>query len=151
MIADDERPAVPAAAHPAELEHPLGHGGAERAGQMVALLAPVDAVAHGGAAPRVEVISPGGSQMVEWDGGEVSLTGWAELAACKDEDPELFFPTGTTLNAKMQAAVAREVCTQCIVRDECRDWATDTRQDHGVWGGLDEFERRSLLRRARFA
>jgi len=71
------------------------------------------------------------------------------LAACRlDEYPELFFPTGTTLSAKMQAAVAREVCTQCIVRDECRDWAMDTRQDHGVWGGLDEFERRSLLRRA---
>jgi diaminopimelate epimerase len=39
----------------------------------------IAAIAHGGAAPRVEVISPGGSQLVEWDGGEVWLTGWAEL------------------------------------------------------------------------
>jgi diaminopimelate epimerase len=40
----------------------------------------VAAIAHGGAAPRVEVVSPGGSQTVEWDGtGEVWLTGWAEL------------------------------------------------------------------------
>jgi WhiB family redox-sensing transcriptional regulator len=79
---------------------------------------------------------------------EVESRDWRMLAACLDEDPELFFPTGTTLSAKMQAAVAREVCTQCMVRDECRDWALDTRQDHGVWGGLDEFERSSLLRRA---
>jgi WhiB family redox-sensing transcriptional regulator len=73
---------------------------------------------------------------------------WRMLAASLDEDSELFFPTGTTPSAKMQAALAKEVCTQCIVRDECLDWAMDTRQDHGVWGGLDEFERRSLLRRA---
>jgi diaminopimelate epimerase len=40
----------------------------------------IAAIAHGGAAPRVEVVSPGGSQVVEWDGtGEVWLTGWAEL------------------------------------------------------------------------
>jgi diaminopimelate epimerase len=40
----------------------------------------IAAIAHGGAAARVEVASPGGSQVVEWDGaGEVWLTGWAEL------------------------------------------------------------------------
>ncbi len=44
-----------------------------------ACAAAIAAIAHGGAAPRVEVVSPGGSQVVEWGGGEVSLTGWAEL------------------------------------------------------------------------
>jgi diaminopimelate epimerase len=39
----------------------------------------IAAIAHGGAAKRVEVTSPGGSQTVEWEGGEVYLTGWAEL------------------------------------------------------------------------
>jgi diaminopimelate epimerase len=40
----------------------------------------IAAIAHGGAAHRVEVVSPGGSQVVEWDGAsEVWLTGWAEL------------------------------------------------------------------------
>jgi len=39
----------------------------------------IAAIAHGGASPRVEVISPGGSQVVDWNGGQVYLTGWAEL------------------------------------------------------------------------
>jgi len=73
---------------------------------------------------------------------------WRMLAACLDQDPELFFPIGTTASAAMQATVAKQVCAQCQVRETCLDWAMDTRQDHGVWGGLDEFERRSLLRRA---
>ena len=39
----------------------------------------VAAIAHGGAEPRVEVVSPGGTQLVEWSGDQVFLTGWAEL------------------------------------------------------------------------
>jgi diaminopimelate epimerase len=39
----------------------------------------IAAIAHGGGAPRLEVVAPGGSQLAEWDGGEVWLTGWAEL------------------------------------------------------------------------
>jgi diaminopimelate epimerase len=39
----------------------------------------VAAAAHGGAARDVEVISPGGTQRVEWRGDGVYLTGWAEL------------------------------------------------------------------------
>ena len=41
--------------------------------------AAVAAAAHGGAARRVEVVAPGGSQLVEWDADGVHLTGWAEL------------------------------------------------------------------------
>ena len=40
----------------------------------------IAAIAHGGAASTINVIAPGGTQVVEWDGaGEVWLTGWAEL------------------------------------------------------------------------
>lgn len=41
--------------------------------------AAVAAAAHGGAARRVEVIAPGGSQVVEWTEDGVRLTGWAEI------------------------------------------------------------------------
>jgi diaminopimelate epimerase len=39
----------------------------------------VAAAAHGGAARAVDVVSPGGTQRVEWTGDEVYLTGWAEV------------------------------------------------------------------------
>jgi WhiB family transcriptional regulator, redox-sensing transcriptional regulator len=73
---------------------------------------------------------------------------WLERALCIDEDPELFFPVGTTGPAIDQIADAKEVCLRCPVRTECLDWALDTAQDAGVWGGLDEEERRGI-RRAR--
>ena len=41
--------------------------------------AAVAAAAYGGAARDVEVISPGGSQRVEWLDGGLYLTGWAKL------------------------------------------------------------------------
>jgi WhiB family redox-sensing transcriptional regulator len=73
---------------------------------------------------------------------------WVHRARCKNEDPELFFPVGTTGPAAVQIERAKSVCTQCEVRAECLEWAMATAQDAGVWGGLSEDERRSL-RRAR--
>lgn len=73
---------------------------------------------------------------------------WVHRARCKDEDPELFFPIGTTGPAAVQIERARSVCLQCEVRAECLEWAMITGQDAGVWGGLSEEERRAL-RRAR--
>lgn len=73
---------------------------------------------------------------------------WRSQAACTAEDPELFFPIGTTGPAVDQIATAKEVCARCDVRESCLEFALDTKQDAGVWGGLTEDERRSL-RRAR--
>lgn len=73
---------------------------------------------------------------------------WVHYARCKDEDPELFFPIGTTGPAAVQIAAAKAICSMCEVRMECLEWAMATAQDAGVWGGLSEEERRAL-RRAR--
>jgi WhiB family transcriptional regulator, redox-sensing transcriptional regulator len=73
---------------------------------------------------------------------------WVHRARCKDEDPELFFPIGTTGPAASQTDAAKAICMQCEVRTECLEWAMATGQDAGVWGGLSEDERRAL-RRAR--
>jgi WhiB family redox-sensing transcriptional regulator len=73
---------------------------------------------------------------------------WVHRAKCKDEDPELFFPIGTTGPAAAQIDEAKAICMQCAVRVECLDWALATGQDAGVWGGMSEEERRAL-RRAR--
>lgn len=74
---------------------------------------------------------------------------WAERARCVGEDPELFFPVGTTPLARAQVRAAKAVCAVCDVRGECLEWSLDTFQDAGVWGGLDEEERRAIRRRRR--
>jgi WhiB family transcriptional regulator, redox-sensing transcriptional regulator len=72
---------------------------------------------------------------------------WRNVAACLDEDPELFFPTGNSDTAFLQIEKAKVVCGRCGIVDTCLCWAMDSRQDAGVWGGLSVDERRALKRR----
>lgn len=72
---------------------------------------------------------------------------WRSQAACTDEDPELFFPIGSTGPAVDQIAEAKKVCARCEVRGPCLEYAISSNQDAGVWGGLSEDERRSLKRK----
>jgi WhiB family transcriptional regulator, redox-sensing transcriptional regulator len=75
---------------------------------------------------------------------------WRDDAVCRDTDPALFFPVGTTGNALTQIEHAKHTCGECKVAQECLDFALDTNQDSGVWGGLTEEERR-VIRRKRVA
>ena len=70
---------------------------------------------------------------------------WSNRAACLSAEPEQFFPVGGVDAAGWEAATAKQVCAGCDVLIECRDYALATRQPFGVWGGLDEQERRALL------
>jgi WhiB family redox-sensing transcriptional regulator len=72
---------------------------------------------------------------------------WRHRAACRDVDPELFFPIGNTGPALMQIEEAKQVCRSCSAVDSCLKWALESGQDAGVWGGLSEDERRALKRR----
>jgi WhiB family redox-sensing transcriptional regulator len=72
---------------------------------------------------------------------------WRHRAACRDVDPELFFPIGNTGPALLQIEEAKQVCRRCCVADACLRWALDSSQDSGVWGGMSEDERRALKRR----
>ena len=78
-------------------------------------------------------------------------TTWIADAACIGEDPELFFPMGPPSLVSAQTARAKAVCGGCRVRDDCLEWSLVTAQDAGVWGGVDEDERRELRRRRRRA
>lgn len=71
---------------------------------------------------------------------------WQEFANCRTVDPELFFPNGTGGTITNAIANAKKVCAACLVRTECLNWAVDTGQYNGVWGGLDEKERLGLYR-----
>ena len=75
-------------------------------------------------------------------------TWWVERGRCVGEDPELFFPVGTSREAVEQTGRAIAVCLECPVRADCLEWSLDSCQDAGVWGGLGEEDRREI-RRAR--
>ena len=86
-----------------------------------------------------------------WTRAVWDAEGWRSQSACRDVDPELFFPVGTTGDALAQMAVAKEICAGCPVVEECLIFAVTTNQEYGVWGGLDEEERRDIRRRWRRA
>lgn len=71
---------------------------------------------------------------------------WRRRAICRDTDPDVFFPVGTTGFALLQIDKAKSVCQECPVRVECLDYALETNQDAGIWGGTSEEERRVLRR-----
>jgi WhiB family redox-sensing transcriptional regulator len=74
---------------------------------------------------------------------------WRQHAACRREDPDLFFPIGTSGPSLMQEEQAKTVCRRCPVQEACLEWAMETDQTIGVWGGTSETERRALKRRIR--
>jgi WhiB family redox-sensing transcriptional regulator len=61
-------------------------------------------------------------------------------------DPEMWFPAGSTGRALRQITEAKAICAGCTVRAQCLDYALDTNQEPGIWGGLTEDERRTLRR-----
>jgi len=71
---------------------------------------------------------------------------WRNDASCRDVDPDLFFPIGTTGIAIEQVDAAKRICSGCVVREPCLEFALASNQDAGVWGGLTEDERRTLKR-----
>jgi WhiB family redox-sensing transcriptional regulator len=71
---------------------------------------------------------------------------WRHRSACRDTDPDLFFPIGATGDAIGHAEAAKAVCRQCPVRLDCLEFAMTSNQDSGVWGGVTEDERRRMRR-----
>lgn len=71
---------------------------------------------------------------------------WRDVAACRDTDPDLFFPVGTTGPAIEQIESAKAVCDACDAKSPCLEFALITNQDSGVWGGTSEEERRQIRR-----
>lgn len=68
---------------------------------------------------------------------------WQGLARCNGVDPEIFFPERGASGRE-----AKKVCESCVVRKDCLEFAIDTSQKFGIWGGLSERERR-IIRRER--
>jgi WhiB family transcriptional regulator, redox-sensing transcriptional regulator len=81
---------------------------------------------------------------------EERLAGWQRLAACRGEDSTYYFAPSYFEKRReklAREAVAKRICAVCPVRQPCLEYALATREAHGVWGGLNETERRTLLKR----
>ncbi|MFJ9902416.1 WhiB family transcriptional regulator [Streptomyces sp. NPDC101152] len=64
-------------------------------------------------------------------------------AACRGADVETFFPAPGDVAAVRRALM---ICDRCPVRIPCRRYALDHRERYGIWGGLTEETRETLLR-----
>ena len=81
------------------------------------------------------------NRTIDWD-----LDDWRDRAACRDTDPDLFVPVGTTGPALDQIDAAKRVCQACDAQTQCLEFALATNQESGIWGGTSEDERRKLRR-----
>lgn len=79
------------------------------------------------------------------------MTAWWTRAACRGEDPDLFFPEGHGAGFAPQIEKAKAVCAGCPVRAVCLQDALDVPHKAGIWGGVDEWDREVMRRRRRKA
>jgi WhiB family redox-sensing transcriptional regulator len=71
-------------------------------------------------------------------------TEWMAKGLCTNVPPSRFFPSDGA-----GVEVARRICADCPVKDDCLEHALAHRIDHGVWGGCSERERRRILKHRR--
>ena len=84
----------------------------------------------------------------------VGFQRWVLSGACRQADPELFFPIAAKESTELQIDAAKAVCAPCAVRASCLSYALEAKAE-GIWGGTTQQERRggrrSPGRRTRFA
>ena len=73
---------------------------------------------------------------------------WQLKAACRGPQAVVFFPP-TQFERKDERAEredrAKAICARCPVREPCLDYALRIREQHGIWGGLNEIERKQVI------
>lgn len=72
---------------------------------------------------------------------DVHKKGWKLLGHCLGEDDDLFFP-----GRHAPTDVAKEICRGCVIRETCLEYALVNNETIGVWGGMNESERRWIQR-----
>lgn len=73
---------------------------------------------------------------------------WQVKAACRGPQAStVFFPPSHFERKEEKEAReqrAKAICAMCAVRKPCLDYAVRIREPHGIWGGLNEAERKAL-------
>lgn len=73
-------------------------------------------------------------------------TDWRKSAACRKEEPDLFFPKGHEGPWLPVIEQAKAICRRCPSADACLQFALDNSIGDGIFGGLTADERKSLRR-----
>ncbi len=78
---------------------------------------------------------------------------WQMEGSCRGASSAIFFhPDRERGPARLRReARAKAICEQCPVLDACRDHALAVHEPYGVWGGLSESERETIIRTERRA
>lgn len=71
---------------------------------------------------------------------------WRARAACSGYPNTLFFPTSEVADDGVVER-AKAICAACPVIEDCLEYALETNQRAGIWGGTSEQERKSLRRK----
>jgi WhiB family transcriptional regulator, redox-sensing transcriptional regulator len=75
---------------------------------------------------------------------------WQVKAACRGPQASVFFPP-TQFERKDEKLEregrAKAICSTCPVRRPCLQYAIEIREPHGIWGGLNEIERKNVVAR----
>ncbi len=75
---------------------------------------------------------------------------WQAKAACRGPQAVAFFPPSHSERKDEKStreARAKSICAECRVRQDCLDYAIRIREPHGIWGGMNELERKLMLDR----
>jgi WhiB family redox-sensing transcriptional regulator len=78
-----------------------------------------------------------------------TTTDWAAAAACRGAQREAFFPPNAIERKEERLereAVAKRICAGCSVQIACLELALRNHEIHGIWGGMNEEERRLFSR-----
>ena len=73
---------------------------------------------------------------------------WQAKASCRGPQAIVFFPPSyfERKDEKLEReGRAKSICTTCPVRIPCLEYAVKIKEPHGIWGGLNEIERKQLL------
>lgn len=71
---------------------------------------------------------------------------WTEQAGCTTVPLEVFYGTDEHPLTRKEKQQAKDLCASCPVRKECLIVSLETNEYWGIWGGLDERERRAMIR-----
>jgi WhiB family redox-sensing transcriptional regulator len=75
---------------------------------------------------------------------------WQLKAACRGPQAAIFFPPAhfeRKDEKEAREARAKAICATCPVKRPCLDYAIRIREPHGIWGGLNEVERKQAASR----